>query len=291
MVPTPRGGGIGIIVSLYASLGVLVATQQLELHMLLALAGGLPIAAVGLADDRLSLGARWRLLAQLAGTAWGLYWLGGMPPFSVGPATYSLGWAGHLLATVGIVWMVNLFNFMDGIDGIAGVEAIFVAGGTAALNWAIPGLSSAPTALATASVGFLLWNWPPARIFMGDVGSAPIGFFIGIFTVANARHDTIWPVLILFGYFLVDAGVTLVRRIARKEKWYAAHRSHAYQHAAQRWGHRAVTLTLAAVNGLWLCPWAWAATRYRSWALAITIAALLPLFVIVVRLGAGTRKS
>ena len=161
---------------------------------------------------------------------------------------------------MGIVWALDLFNFMDGIDGIAAGEAVFVCL-AAVLTAALAGgaLTNNPAALllAAASLGLLIWNWPPARIFMGDVGSGFLGFAIAVLALAEARHNDVallvWA--ILGAFFVADSGVTLVRRMLRRARLHEAHRTHAYQHLAQRWrSHRLVTLAVLLGNLLWLLP-------------------------------------
>jgi Fuc2NAc and GlcNAc transferase len=222
---------------------------------------------------------------------WVVFILGGLPPLQVGTRLVELGLTGDALAVLAIVWVVNLFNFMDGIDGIAGSEALIVcvAGG------AIAGQSSEHVAaaawlLAGASAGFLAWNWPPARIFMGDVGSGFLGFFIAVLALAAARSAPasafVW--LILGGTFFVDATVTFLRRLLRGVRVYEAHREHAYQWLSRRWqSHAAVDWAFIAVNVCWLAPWAWFAATHPEYAALAGLAALLPLVVLAVAMGAG----
>jgi Fuc2NAc and GlcNAc transferase len=143
---------------------------------------------------------------------------------------------------------------------------------------------------SAAAAGFLLWNWPPAKIFMGDVGSGYLGYVLAILALAATIRDpvAVWVWLILGGAFFVDATVTLARRTIRGDRLYEAHRSHAYQWLARRWGsHLPVTVTLLALNLLWLFPAAWLAERYPALALWILIAAYLPLIVLALVAGAG----
>jgi Fuc2NAc and GlcNAc transferase len=204
-------------------------------------------------------------------------------------------WAASLLGVMALTWSTNLFNFMDGIDGIAGSEAVFVAGAGAFLNSRFggdSGLTAAMLVLAAASLGFLIWNWPPARIFMGDVGSGFLGFTLAVFALAASRHSTVpievWA--ILSGVFLADATVTLLRRIFRGDRWFEAHRLHAYQGLASRWqAHLPVTALVIGINVFWLFPWAWIAATYPARALWDVCAALAPLAVIALLAGAGRK--
>jgi Fuc2NAc and GlcNAc transferase len=200
------------------------------------------------------------LLGHFAAAGWILAWLGGLPPLPLLGFVVELHWLGYALAALYLVWMLNLTNFMDGIDGIAGVEAIAVCLGGAILYLVtVPGTKQwlAPLVLAAATSGFLVWNWPPAKIFMGDVGSGFLGLMLAALSLQAARvvPTLFWSWVILLGAFVVDATVTLIRRVARGERFYEAHRSHAYQHAAQRWrGHLRVTLTVGAIDLCWLLP-------------------------------------
>jgi Fuc2NAc and GlcNAc transferase len=284
--PTPRGGGLGMLLGLFGGLAALYARDLLPWNQLLMYLAAIPVAAVGLVDDRHSVRPIWRFLTQLSSAALGLYGIGGFGPLNLGVVAVDLGWIGHLLAALGIVWIANLYNFMDGIDGIAGVEGIFVALGLAWLSNSST-VTTACLVLAVAIFGFLVWNWPPARIFMGDVGSGALGLIFGLLVASESHAGNMWLPLILLGGFLADSGVTLVRRIARGERWYQAHRSHAYQHAAQRWGHRTVTTAVAVINIAWLLPWAWVSSRWPAVAPLALVGAIAPLVLLVSRLGAG----
>jgi Fuc2NAc and GlcNAc transferase len=295
--PTPRGGGVAIVLATLAALPVLAAAGSLPWAALWALGGaGGFVALVGFLDDRGHIAARWRLLAHFAAAAWALAWLGGAPPLLVFGVSFDLGWLGVLLAAVYLVWLLNLYNFMDGIDGIASVEAIAVGVG-GALLYALtghPGLAMAPLALAAAAGGFLLWNFPPARIFMGDAGSGFLGIVLGVLSLQAAWQapQLLWSWAILLGVFVVDATLTLLRRLLRGEKVYEAHRSHAYQHASRRYGrHLPVTLAVAAIDLFWLLPIAlWVGAGGLDGLLGVTIA-YVPLLALAVKFRAGMPES
>lgn len=295
--PTPRGGGVAIVLATLAALPVLAAAGSLPWAALWALGGaGGFVALAGFLDDHGHIAARWRLLAHFAAAAWALAWLGGAPPLLVFGVSFDLGWLGVLLAAVYLVWLLNLYNFMDGIDGIASVEAIAVGVG-GALLYALtghPGLAMAPLALAAAAGGFLLWNFPPARIFMGDAGSGFLGIVLGVLSLQAAWQapQLLWSWVILLGVFVVDATLTLLRRLLRGEKVYEAHRSHAYQHASRRYGrHLPVTLAVAAIDLFWLLPIAlWVGAGGLDGLLGVTIA-YLPLLALAVQFRAGVPES
>lgn len=261
-VPTPRGGGVGIVVAFSLLIGWLSWRADLPLSLAVALLGaGAVVAAVGFVDDMRPVGSRVRLLAHLAAAAWALLWLGGVPPFPALGMTVDLGIAANALGLLYLVAVLNFFNFMDGIDGIAALEAITVALGGALLWWLTTGSGHGvvPALFAACVAGFLVWNFPPARIFMGDVGSGFVGIVLGVMSLAaGIDHPPLfWAWFILLGCFIVDPIVTLVRRVRRGERFDEAHRSHAYQHAARRLkSHLPVTLGCAAINVVWLLPMA-----------------------------------
>lgn len=291
-VPTPRGGGVAIVVAFL--LGLMALGDGISATTMTALfCGGIGVAVVGFVDDHGHIPARWRLLAHFSCAAWLLYWIG-VPRFEWMGSVVDFGSLGAVLAAFYLVWMLNLYNFMDGIDGIAGVEALAVGAGGTAVCW-IVGLplsseAALPALLAAASAGFLVWNYPPAKIFMGDAGSGFLGLMLGALSLqaAVARPALMWCWLVLLGVFVVDATATLFRRLLRGERVYEAHRSHAYQHASREFGsHRSVTLVVAAINVLWLLPWALAiAGGWINGAVGLA-AAYIPLVILAVRFKAG----
>lgn len=298
-VPTPRGGGLAIALTMTVALVVFAALRIVPFNTCIAmLGGGTLVAAIGFLDDRNRLSPRVRLLAHFAAAIWGIAWLGGLPPLHLaGDQALWTGWPGYVLGALGIVWTLNLFNFMDGIDGIAAGEAVCVSwcGALVLLmvgsTVAVPALS---LVLGAACGGFLLWNWPPARIFMGDVGSGYLGYVIAILAIAASRESSVALVawLILGGVFVVDATVTLLRRLARRERAHEAHRTHAYQWLARRWGsHRRVTILVLAINLLWLLPCAVLATLKPGLAWWLLLLAFAPLVVVALVAGAGRHES
>jgi Fuc2NAc and GlcNAc transferase len=296
-IATPRGGGLSIVLTCTTTLVVFAALGTVQSRLVIALVGGGGIvAAIGFLDDRRPMRTALRLAVHIAAAAWAVAWLGGLPAIRVGNLVFSWGWFGYVLGVFGIVWTLNLFNFMDGIDGIAASEAVFVGGGTVLLS--LQSVSTDVTAVAcifcAASAGFLIWNWPPAKIFMGDVGSGYLGYIIAVLAMAATRDNpvAVWVWLILGGAFFVDATVTLARRSLRGERLHEAHRSHAYQWLARRWGsHRRVTLSVLAVNVFWLLPAAWLATRHPQVAVWSLAGAFAPLIVLAIAVGAGVREQ
>jgi len=260
-MPTPRGGGAAIALVFLTGLIVLKLAGSLPAPLFLAFfVSGAWVSLIGWADDLCDIPARLRLFVHIMGAVWALAWLGGFPQITIFGLETDLGIAGQVLASIYLVWLLNLYNFMDGINGIAGIEAITVCLGGAVLFALLPdqelGMLILPILLAAASSGFLFWNFPGARIFMGDAGSGFLGLMMGALSIQAAwiAPELFWGWVILMGAFIVDATVTLLRRALQGEKLYQAHRSHAYQHAALSYGHTMVSLTYGAVNLLWLLP-------------------------------------
>jgi Fuc2NAc and GlcNAc transferase len=289
--PTPRGGGVAIAATVIAITAAAALTGILDYHIAAALTvGGVAIAAVGWADDRRPLSASLRIMVHLAAAVWAVGWIGGLPSLSFGTTAIGLGSAGAVIAVAGFVWATNLYNFMDGIDGIAGTEAT-IAGATGALLLLLhgnTGLAIVATAIAAASAGFLHWNWPPARIFMGDAGSGFLGFTFAVLALASERTASVpllvWLIILLV--FVTDATLTLLRRILAREKWHGAHRSHAYQRTVRSgFSHRRTTMIVAIID-LFLSGCAIVGDRYPSMvpiALSLATCTTVALYILVER--------
>ncbi|TWC57006.1 Fuc2NAc and GlcNAc transferase [Pseudomonas sp. SJZ080] len=254
------------------------------------------MAVIGFMDDHGHIAARWRLLGHFAAGIWALAWLGGLAPVVFFGITLNLHWIGNCLAVVYLVWLLNLYNFMDGIDGIASVEALSACL-SACLLYGLSGASMliwGPLTMAVAVVGFLYWNFPPARIFMGDAGSGFLGIALGVLSLQAAwvSSDLFWAWLILLGVFIVDATFTLIRRLLRGDKVYEAHRSHAYQFASRQYGkHLPVTLAVGAINLFWLLPIAYCVTQLGldgTWGVVIAYA---PLIILASKYHAGQLEA
>ncbi|GJN46985.1 MULTISPECIES: MraY family glycosyltransferase [Pseudomonas] len=261
-VPTPRGGGVSFVICFLFGLIFLSYVDYVDAGLLLSLFGaGLFTALIGLLDDHGHVPARWRLLGHFIAAAWGLYWLGGVPPISLMGFQFEPSLIGQVLALIYLVWMLNLYNFMDGINGIASVQAICacVGGGVLLYLKSEPLLAIYPLLLSAAVLGFMLWNFPRAFIFMGDAGSGFLGILLALLSLYFGwlNSDLFLGWLILLGVFISDATLTLVRRLLRGDKIYEAHRSHAYQYASRRFGsHVPVTFGVALINVFWLLPMA-----------------------------------
>jgi Fuc2NAc and GlcNAc transferase len=294
LVPTPRGGGLAIVITFFMATSWLCISGQLDSRIVLVLfVGGGSVAVIGLMDDRISLGAGARLVVHLFAATCAIALIGIAPIEFLGKLTEAEVWILRLVGVLAITWAINLFNFMDGIDGIAGAEAVFIAAAGALLTFlsgANAGIATALMCLAAATSGFLFWNWPPAKIFLGDVGSGFLGFTLAVLGWAASNHGAfpieVW--VILAGIFVVDASLTLIRRLLRGDRWLEAHRTHAYQQLARRWGaHLPVTACISAVNLIWLLPWAWFAASHPRWAELALVGALAPILVVAYLCGSG----
>ena len=296
--PIPRGGGIAIAIVVVT--GVLVGAIRGDLNWALALAIAVPgvaVATVGLVDDIRSLSPLVRLSVHIIGAVTGLFLL--VRPGGVGAAVnvpeIPVAALLALMTIVGTVWFINLFNFMDGIDGLAATEAAFIAFGLGVLgHWASPtDFRLAATLIGAASLGFLVLNWPPAKLFMGDVGSGFLGLVLAIVSLAAVNAGvSVWAVGILPALFVVDATATLARRLVDRRSLVTAHRSHVYQKLAVRWrNHRSVTLLYMAVNLLWLLPLAALAAREVGIGPILTLVSYAPLGVAAWLLGAGVETT
>lgn len=300
--PTPIGGGLGIVVAGSIAGVNLVLISGWTLGWFVLGLGAL-LAAVGLRDDIHYLPARLRFGVQVFVCAGVLFAIGDLPHlvFSVGLELEVAGLLLFALLLLAGVWWINLFNFMDGIDGIAGAQAVFMllAGAVLAV-WTSPESVLSPAwqlmlFVAVAAVGFLLLNWPPAKIFMGDVGSTWLPFIVFALALISVKSNWLsyasWSVLA--AVFVTDTTVTLLSRVLRGECWFEAHSSHAYQRLSRLakvdrdTSHLLVTLLAVAVNVLWLWPWAWACLKWPSEAFAFVVTAYLPLLFVAFWLGAG----
>lgn len=246
-VPKPRLGGVGVMTAFLLASIVLVALGVVPAGAAIPVAATCVIALLGLVDDLRPLPARVRFAIQTAAAAAVVATRYGVLPVAAGPL---LGWlpSGVLavVAVLWIVWLTNLYNFMDGIDGLAGGQALIagLAIAAAAGLHGAPATSALALALAGASLGFLVLNFPPASIFMGDVGSTAIGFFFGCVPLLPEAQPVSFDVVgVALVLFVLDATFTLVRRVAQGQRWYEAHRSHFYQRPlAFGVAHRKITV-------------------------------------------------
>lgn len=290
--PIPVGGGIAIALVFLISASFIYLSSILALHEYLALLGGAFIAGLGFIDDWQKLDIKWRVPVQFLAATWSIWWLGGSPAIVFGDWVLPASWPLNVIAVVALVWLMNLYNFMDGIDGIAGSELVFV-NALCLLIVVSTGdgvLSLLSATMIGAGAGFLVWNWSPAKIFLGDAGSGFIGFSLGIMALLSMHHGSmqVWTWVLLLGVFIVDATVTLFRRVLRGDKWYEGHASHAYQNLARRYqSHAKVTITVILINCFWLAPLAWCSVIYPQLGVYLTILGLVPLGYLAIYYNAG----
>jgi len=260
--PTPRGGGISLLLIIGAA-AYAGAVMDLAGDVVAAIAGaGFLVALIGWIDDHHCVSPWQRIFVHTCAAVWALYCLRGIDvPWSES-LVLSAGWLGIVVIVVGMVWLINLYNFMDGIDGLAGGQAMttgFISGLLLFGN-GYPELGFVSLSVAMVAAGFLVWNWPPARIFMGDVGSGFLGAIFAVLALASETTGALplaaW--LILLAAFIVDATCTLIQRMFTGQRWYTAHRSHVYQRLVQAgWSHGKVTVSILALNLFVLAPIAW----------------------------------
>ena len=287
--PTPRGGGLALMVVYGSGIVTLYTAGLLDSALYYALLGaGAVVSLVSVVDDHRPVAQHWRLAAHIVAAAWLLYCLG-IPQsiaFPGGGVVYALFWG------LGLVWLINLYNFMDGIDGLAAGETLCVAVLAVGLL-GVGTLSGLLLLIAGGCAGFLLWNRPPARIFMGDSGSCLLGLLWGAVILEGSQHDAmpVWVWLILLGVFWVDASWTLLWRLFTGQRWWQAHRQHAYQHAAQRYGHGTVTIGAMLVTLVWLGPWAYWAIRQPQWGILAWVFAWAPLILLAIIFRAGRAQT
>ena len=293
--PTPRGGGIAfVLTSVLGFITIAILTSQFGVELLgLSAAGGL-VATVGHLDDRKRIsGATVRLFAHSIAATILVVAIGLPDSISFFNQSIEAGLVTHLIIGIALVWLLNLFNFMDGTDGIAASEAAFVALTGALFTNVMTSTSdhsAAGFALAASVLGFLVYNWSPAKIFMGDVGSGFLGITIGGLALLSTQQNAelLWVWIILLGVFVTDATITLLRRLARKQKPHVAHRSHAYQHLALRFqSHSKVAIGMLAINIIWLLPIAYLVADGRVIGTTGVLIAYVPLVIAAVLLGSG----
>jgi UDP-N-acetylmuramyl pentapeptide phosphotransferase/UDP-N-acetylglucosamine-1-phosphate transferase len=285
VAPTPRGGGIAVIGGLLLAWIALGKTGLVGSIVIGASLGAIILAVVSWIDDLRGLFPGVRLLAQAVAVMIGILALpeaqNGLEIW-LGPALYA--------AAVGLVWIwwINLFNFMDGIDGLAATEAAAIGAGLLLFasigEGADPQIALLAAGLIGAAIGFLLWNWSPAHVFLGDVGSVPLGYLSGFLLLDLANRGRWKIALILPLYFIVDATVTLLRRLLRGERVWEPHRQHFYQRAVRNGlGHAAVVKRVIAADLLLiLCGWA-AENGSDSVALGAAIVIVAVLIVVLAR--------
>jgi Fuc2NAc and GlcNAc transferase len=288
---TPRGGGVIIaIVFLVFLLVFYIAKQIMLAEFLVLFGGGLIMAVTGFLDDILELKASIRFIIQFFAVGWGLYWIGGIPStvfFERLPILYAIA---NAVAVVALVWFINSFNFIDGIDGLSTSSATFfsLSIGGYFLWQGIEPYGSLLIVLAACSLAFLCFNWPPAKIFLGDAGSNFFGYLFGAMVLITVKNGnlSIWTWLIILAYLITDTTTTTFLRLCLVKGWYHTHRSHAYQNLARVLdNHKFVTCLITGINVFYLLPLAYLSIQYQQYAWLAFAASVIPILGFVLKYG------
>ncbi|MDO6563992.1 glycosyltransferase family 4 protein [Amphritea sp. 1_MG-2023] len=294
--PTPRGGGVSVVVVFILGLCILVFSDFLSVTNFISFTcAALLVSVVGFIDDHGHVPARWRILVHVSAALLLVFMLRGIPGLIVLGFEINLSALGYPIAIVYLVWLLNLYNFMDGIDGLASMEAICVCIGASICSFIIQQCSLTESSivsmlLASSVAGFMIWNYPPAKIFMGDACSGFLGLVLGALSLLAVWENSamLWCWIILLAVFITDATMTLFRRVVSGEKIYEAHRNHAYQHAATYFGsHLPVVLAVVLINTLWLFPMALFVALDMIDGLIAIIISYTPLLVIAYKFNSG----
>lgn len=290
--PTPRGGGLVFIAGWFALLAILFFYHFLPESYLWYFSPLLFVGFIGYWEDRFGLPVSLRFLAQVFCVGMSLFFLQewGQSLQAVLPFQIPLVPC-FVMTMLAMVWMTNLYNFMDGSDGIAAVEGIFIF---SVAGWVLLQFSAYPLALLAWGLvallgGFLVWNWPVAQVFMGDCGSYFLGFLVSLYAIISYKffHVPLGFWIILTGLFWFDATLTLLRRMIAKEDWKRAHRKHAYQRLLQAgWKHQHVLLGACFINSL-LAGLALCALKDREWHslyVGMALVLLIVLYLVIERI-------
>jgi UDP-N-acetylmuramyl pentapeptide phosphotransferase/UDP-N-acetylglucosamine-1-phosphate transferase len=287
--PTPRGGGLAIVIAVTAAVAVFVGPGPMRT----LLVAGLFMAVLGFLDDAFALPVWPRLLAQIAFAAWIAWAIGPIRALSV-PGAFEVGF-GPVAIPATVIWIVgvtNFFNFMDGIDGLAAGQSVLSAVVVVIAGWST-GASTAAMAIAGGCVGFLIYNWSPARIFMGDVGSMMLGFLLAslpLLAPAARRPDAVFATAIGLALFLLDPTFTLARKLSRGDRIGQSHRDHTYQQlvrVGEMHGPVTAGLLLATVPLALLGGWSFREPRFGL----VAVLAALAVFVAEAALAGVIRKQ
>jgi UDP-N-acetylmuramyl pentapeptide phosphotransferase/UDP-N-acetylglucosamine-1-phosphate transferase len=246
LVPTPHGGGLAIVISWYAGLSILYFFSKIDKDLYFALLSGVILTLVSLIDDLRGLKPFIRLIFHFITAIIAFALLGGLRQLIIPGLEFDYRFLIYPIAVIGMVWFINLFNFMDGVDGFASLEAIFICLVMFFLSGSIVNVL-----LIACISGFLYWNWPKAKIFMGDVGSTQLGFILVVLGIYfhNIYRLSILNWIMLSSPFWFDATLTLYRRWRNGEKLGLAHRKHVYQRFVQAgFSHLKVNVYLLIIN-------------------------------------------
>lgn len=291
--PTPRGGGIVIVILTICAWGVATCLSMLSLKQGAALIiAGTLTAVISFLDDRGHVLRRVRFTVQIVACSiglWFVYPINFLPDIEIHTVDLNSLFFMPLLL-LALIWLTNLYNFMDGIDGIAAAQAIGVLIPTATILYIHDASAHAQLMVLFASIifGFLIWNWSPAKLFMGDIGSTFIGLTLGILALITAQYISLWFWLIILACFISDTTWTLVTRLLTGQQWREGHRLHAYQKITTMNGnHKSTTLQYVVTTFVWLAPLAMISTIYPEYGLPLTVLAYFPLLCTCWKVNAG----
>lgn len=288
--PTPTGGGVSFLLVFAVGLIMLWTQAMIGSRIVLACLGPVVVGIVGFVDDLRPLPVQVRTPVYFAVAAWCIYWIG-FPELNIGGFQLRLGWTGLAFGWLSLVWLQNLYNFMDGIDGLAISEAVFACAAVLVIGGVprLAGWQAVVCLLCAVSVGFLIINWPRARVFMGDVGSGFLGLSLGMLSLVYTSVS-VWTWMILLAYFLTDACLTISIRLIRGERIYESHNLHAYQHLTRKYGGTPVLVGILIVNAAWLYPLALLSHRSPDDGVFLLILAAAPLLFCEYLCGAGQQQ-
>ena len=286
LVPTPLGGGVPIVLAIILSVTTLYFTGRLPSDITLAIfIGGLFVSTIGWIDDHRHIPPLQRILGYIFATLCSLYFLDASIPldfFGINtllptllPSTL-INIAAYFIIVLGVVWFTNLYNFMDGVDGQAATQAVCTGLLAGFFFWhgGQQGIGVICFSIAIASAGFVFWNWPPAKIFMGDAGSCTLGFYFALLAILGQQTGSVPFIVwfILLSLFIWDATLTLLMRIFKRERWYKAHTSHGFQRLLCL-GYSPLQLAIKnlLINIFLLWPAAWIAWSKPQFALGVAL--------------------
>jgi Fuc2NAc and GlcNAc transferase len=275
--PKPKGGGISIVGALIFTIVILFQYEMIASEITISMVIGLVIVSiVALINDYKNLSPLIRTVIYIISAGFSLYIIDGFESVVINNYSYNLGYIGYCLGILFLVWLTNLYNFMDGTDGFAATQTICVSLFCFYLFYLSNNIPFfiIMLCLVSTTIGFLFWNWSPAKIFMGDVGSCSIGFFFGLLSIYTENKGiisiTVW--VILLAPFIADATFTLIKRVVNNEKWYEAHNSHAYQKLHKHGiSHSQIASCLFVINVAVIWPIAYFAHTYKNYELFMLI--------------------
>jgi len=277
-IPTPKGGGFAILVAWLIGIVYFFLINKIPTNLFIALICGIPLAIVGLLDDIIGLSPKIRLIFQFFTVLTGLYFLGGIEKIDFGFFILDNIWLLSILGILGMIWFINLFNFLDGIDGYAAIEAIFISMGLYIFLY-----DSMLLLLSCVVLGFLYWNWPRAKIFMGDVGSMLLGYTLVILGIHfnNTYEFPLLQWMMLSSLFWFDATLTIYRRWKNKETLSIAHNNHAYQRIVKAGFSHQKTIIYSVIVNFFILGLVWLANRFPGWGILFFFITIIALYILV----------